>query len=180
MWWTRKTIKKRSSSVTKHYVTHKEEARSLVLARLVYFNRYYNLSWNRVAIRNQRRCWGSCSSKKNLNFNYKVLFLPAHLRDYIIVHELCHLAELNHGQQFWNLVAEVIPDYQLHMNELRTIDRGGHSIERLSAIQTAYLTKTKDSGRHLRSNEATLSSWCGLCARGEVCACEMGELVIGS
>ena len=101
MYWYR-IRRKRASSVTKHYLEHKEAARELTLARLAYFNHHYGLAWNRVAIRNQRRCWGSCTSLKNLNFSYKILFLPAELRDYIIVHELCHLAELNHGKNFWN------------------------------------------------------------------------------
>ena len=81
-----------------------------------------------MAIRNQRRCWGSCSSKKNLNFNYKIQFLPEHLADYIIVHEMCHLVELNHGQKFWDLVAAQIPEYERYVTELRAIDKGGHGL----------------------------------------------------
>lgn len=98
-------------------------ARGLVTERLDYFNQHYQLEWGRVAIRNQRRCWGSCSSKKNLNFNYKLLFLPPDLRDYVIVHELCHLVHLNHGQNFWMLVSEQVPDYQLHRLELRRLEK---------------------------------------------------------
>ena len=125
-WRKRRVIRKRATTVTKHYVTHKEEARKLVLARLHYFNQHYNLTWNRVAIRNQRRCWGSCSAKKNLNFNYKVIFLPHHLADYIIVHELCHLTHLHHGQEFWDLVEEQLPDYKERLAELRAVDKAGH------------------------------------------------------
>ena len=122
----RRAIRKRVTTVTKHYVAHKEAARSLVLARLAHFSQYYEVTWNRVAIRNQKRCWGSCSAKKNLNFNYKILFLPAHLADYIIVHELCHLVEMNHGQKFWDLVAEQMPEYVAHVRELRALDKAGH------------------------------------------------------
>ena len=125
-WRKRRVIRKRATTVTKHYVTHKEEARKLVLARLHHFNQHYNLTWNRVAIRNQRRCWGSCSAKKNLNFNYKVIFLPHHLADYIIVHELCHLTHLHHGQEFWDLVEEQLPDYKERLAELRAVDKAGH------------------------------------------------------
>ena len=126
MWWRPKRKvrrKKRVSSVTKHYIEHKETARELALARLHHFNQHYNHEWKRVTIRNQRRCWGSCSSLKNLNFNYKIAFLPPHLADYIIVHELCHLMEMNHGPKFWELVAQQIPDYQAHIIELRIIER---------------------------------------------------------
>lgn len=127
-WRKRKVRRKRVSSVTKHYTEHKEMARELALARLQHFNQHYNLIWKRVAIRNQRRCWGSCSSLKNLNFNYKIYFLPPHLADYIIVHELCHLVEMNHGQKFWDLVAEQIPDYVERIAELRLIERGHKSL----------------------------------------------------
>jgi predicted metal-dependent hydrolase len=128
MWGIRKkrVVRKRTTTVTKHYVTHKEAARELVLARLSHFNEHYKLSWNRVAIRNQRRCWGSCSANKNLNFNYKLLFLPPHLRDYVIVHELCHLTHLHHGKDFWELVGEKLPHYRELLAELRAIDRAGH------------------------------------------------------
>lgn len=121
--WVRRRHKRRTS-VTQHYLTHKEAARSLVLARLTHFNQHYGYTWNRVAIRNQRRCWGSCTSLKNLNFSYKLLFLPPELVDYIIVHELCHLAELNHGSHFWALVAEQIPDYQVRRKALCSHARG--------------------------------------------------------
>ena len=128
----RKVRRRRASSVTKHYVDHKETARALVLTRLHHFNQYYELEWKRVAIRNQRRCWGSCSSLKNLNFNYKILFLPSHLQDYIVVHELCHLAHLHHGPEFWSLVSEQVPEYRLHRAELRQIDREVSSIRAFS------------------------------------------------
>jgi predicted metal-dependent hydrolase len=121
----RRRLRRRASSVTPHYRAHKEAARRLTLERLQYFNQHYALEWNRVAIRNQRRCWGSCSAKKNLNFNYKILFLPPHLQDYLVVHELCHLAHLHHQQPFWDLVAEQIPHYRSAALELRQIDQQG-------------------------------------------------------
>ncbi|MCA9355233.1 M48 family metallopeptidase [Candidatus Kaiserbacteria bacterium] len=133
--WGRKRVRRRSrrtSSITKHYQEHKESARKLVLSRLGHFNQHYKLEWKRVAIRNQRRCWGSCSSLKNLNFNYKIQFLPTHLQDYIIVHELCHLTHLHHRREFWDLVAEQIPDYHLHVIELKTISKKGNFVEYVS------------------------------------------------
>jgi hypothetical protein len=57
--------------------------------------------------------------KGNLNFNYKIALLPERLADYIIVHELCHLKEVNHSQKFWNLVAKMMPDYLEIRNELK-------------------------------------------------------------
>jgi predicted metal-dependent hydrolase len=125
--------------VTKHYLAHKVAARALILERLVYWNQFYGYTWHRVAIRNQRRCWGSCSSKGNLNFSYKLLFLPPCLRDYIIVHELCHLAELNHGARFWALVAKQVPDYHHHQTRLRQLERThGTGVSALSTHSHVY------------------------------------------
>lgn len=114
--------RRRRSSVTKHYLEHKEAARALVHARLAHYNTHYGLTYKRVAIRNQRRCWGSCTSLGNLNFSYRLLFLPAELADYVIVHELCHLAELNHSPRFWALVAETMPDYREYRRALKYYD----------------------------------------------------------
>lgn len=114
MWYrTIRRRRRRRTSVTKHYVANKEKAREVVLARLKYFNQFYGFTWNRVAIRNTKTRWGSCSEDKNLNFNYKLLFLPEELRDYVIVHELCHLKELHHRESFWLLVAERLPNYKV-------------------------------------------------------------------
>ncbi len=133
----RRRVRVRTTTVTKHYQIYKEQSRALILNRLEHFNQFYNYSWNRVAVRNQRRCWGSCSAQKNLNFNYKILFLPPHLRDYIIVHELCHLREMNHGPTFWELVAEQVPDYATCLQELRNLDRQGLRATQLQKMSEA-------------------------------------------
>jgi predicted metal-dependent hydrolase len=102
------------------YLKHKESARALVAERVLHFNKIYQHSYNKIAIRNQKTRWGSCSSKGNLNFNYKILFLPEALRDYVIVHELCHLKEFNHSKKFWDLVAVAIPDHSEVRKELKS------------------------------------------------------------
>ena len=118
------------------YLTHKEQARTLIHERLEYYNQFYKLTYNRVAIRDQRRCWGSCSSKGNLNFSYKLLFLPPCLRDYVILHELCHLRELNHSSQFWETMAEVMPDYKNRATALRHLERSkGTAVPTLKRIR---------------------------------------------
>lgn len=96
-----------------------EEAGRFVESRINYFNKFYNFEINRVTIRNQSTRWGSCSSKGNLNFNYKIIYLRPKLADYLIVHELCHLKELNHSKRFWTLVEKTIPDYVKINKELR-------------------------------------------------------------
>jgi len=109
--------------VKKHYAEHKEAARDLCHERLAHYNQHYSLHFNRVAIRNTRSRWGSCSSKKNLNFNYRILFLEPALQDYLIVHELCHLQEMNHAPQFWALVAQQVPDYKQKIKQLRAAEK---------------------------------------------------------
>jgi predicted metal-dependent hydrolase len=105
------------------YQEHKEAARTLIEARLVDLNSHYGFAWGRVAIRKNASSWGSCSSKHNLNFDYRILFLPPHLQDYIIVHELCHLREMNHSPRFWALVSLVVPEYAKYRRELRAVRR---------------------------------------------------------
>jgi len=101
------------------YKKYKEHARALAHARVAHFNSFYNFTVGRISIRNTRTRWGSCSKKGNLNFNYKILFLPQHMTDYIIVHELCHLKEFNHSQNFWDLVAKIVPEHKAVRRELR-------------------------------------------------------------
>jgi predicted metal-dependent hydrolase len=100
------------NSSKKDYQKYKAEARELVEKRLEFFNQRYQLKYHQISIRNQKTRWGSCSRHGNLNFNYKIVFLLAEIRDYIIVHELCHLKEFNHSRNFWNLVALTIPNYK--------------------------------------------------------------------
>lgn len=123
----RRAIKPRTASATKKYLEHKEVTRKIVLEKLeVYKNIYLelgqDLSFNRVAIRDTKTRWGSCSSKKNLNFNYRLALLPSHLIDYIVVHELCHLKEMNHKESFWGLVSLACPKYLEHKKELTKIN----------------------------------------------------------
>lgn len=97
----------------------RQTALDLVRRRLGYFNGIYNFTFNKIRIKSQRTCWGSCSAKGNLNFNYKLAFLPEKISDYVVVHELCHLEELNHSMKFWDLVGKTIPDYSDIRKELR-------------------------------------------------------------
>ncbi|MDR3558694.1 MAG: M48 family metallopeptidase [Candidatus Pacebacteria bacterium] len=111
----------------KLYQTNKESARTIVKERLDYFLVHYTalhgIAIGKVAIRNQKSRWGSCSKKGNLNFNYKLAFMPPSVRDYVIVHEICHIKEFNHGRGFWDLVAETVPDWKEQRKELRRLER---------------------------------------------------------
>jgi hypothetical protein len=103
------------------YLLHKEPARTLIAEKLARYNQFYNFAINNIAIKDQKTRWGSCSRKGNLNFNYKIIFLPPDLADLIVVHELCHLQEFNHSPRFWALVEKTIPDYRRLKGDLRKI-----------------------------------------------------------
>lgn len=80
--------------------------------RIRLFTSKLNLNFNRISIRYHRSRWGSCSLKKNLNFNVMLSALPNDVIDYVIVHELLHLVELNHSKRFWGLVRLNHPTYE--------------------------------------------------------------------
>ena len=119
----RRRKRRRGSSQTPHYRQHRVVAEKIIRHKVEQWSALLELEYNRVTIRNQVSRWGSCSRSKNLSFNYKLVFLPEHLLDYVIVHELCHLLELNHSPRFWSLVQKVIPRYKDHKRELREFER---------------------------------------------------------
>lgn len=102
-----------------HFMALRGRAKKFVMERLRIYAQCYGVSYRRVCIKNMKTMWGSCSKEKNLNFHYRLMFLPLELADYVIVHEICHLRHLNHSKCFWNLVAETIPDYKAKRIELR-------------------------------------------------------------
>lgn len=94
------------------YHLHKAKAREVISSKVLYWNQFYGYDYGKISIKNQKTRWGSCSHQLNLNFNYKLIFLPSDMLNYVIVHELCHLKELNHSAAFWNLVSKTIPNYR--------------------------------------------------------------------
>lgn len=103
------------------YLKYKKLAFEIIVGKIGYFNRFYDFSFERISVRNQKSCWGSCSGRKNLNFNFRVIFLSEELCNYVIVHELCHLKELNHSKRFWQLVEKTFPDYKNLRKKLKNI-----------------------------------------------------------
>lgn len=102
------------------YELYKDKASEMVADRLAILNqKYYRFKFNKITIKSQKTRWGSCSKKRNLNFNYKILFFSPKIRDYIMIHELCHLKEFNHSTRFWNLVSKTIPNYKEIVNGLK-------------------------------------------------------------
>jgi predicted metal-dependent hydrolase len=77
------------------------------------------ISYQRIVIRGQKTRWGSCSRKKNLSFNWKLIMAPEPIVEYVIIHELLHLKEMNHSKRFWELVAQYCPDWREHKKWLK-------------------------------------------------------------
>ncbi|MBO7487254.1 MAG: M48 family metallopeptidase [Bacteroidales bacterium] len=80
------------------------EAKAWLIPRLAELAAEHGFSYNKVFIKNNVSNWGSCSTKGNINLNMQLMRLPEELRDYVILHELCHLRQLNHGAEFHELL----------------------------------------------------------------------------
>lgn len=87
------------------------------------------VAYNRVTIKRQTSCWGSCSARRNLNFNCLLMLCPDAVREYVIVHELCHIKQLNHSKRFWAEVERYCTDYNAQRAWLKT--EGNALIRRL-------------------------------------------------
>jgi|WetSurMetagenome_2_1015567.scaffolds.fasta_scaffold183946_2 predicted metal-dependent hydrolase len=92
----------------------KDEAKRIINEKTKVFSGKIQVIYNRVYIREQKSIWGSCSTRKNLSFNWRLIMVPENVIDYVIIHELCHLKEMNHSKVFWRLVADFCPEWRLH------------------------------------------------------------------
>ena len=82
--------------------------------RVASFAKKFNLKYSGVSIRNQKTRWGSCSSSGRISLNWRLVMTPPEVSDYIVIHELMHLREMNHSHLFWRLVREACPQYKMH------------------------------------------------------------------
>jgi len=103
------------------YLKYKEQARELVINAIEKYNRVYNFKYKQIRIKNTKSRWGSCSEDKNLNFSYRLIYMPSYMAEYIVVHELCHLQEMNHSKNFWQLVEQTVPDYKKIEKQLKKV-----------------------------------------------------------
>lgn len=88
--------------------------------RLGAYADHYQKKVNRITVRDQSTKWGSCSSKGNLNFNYRLIFAPLSVLDYLLVHEMTHLDHMNHSKAYWDKVSQVMDDYETKDKWLKT------------------------------------------------------------
>lgn len=133
--WIQAQLRRRSTAARVQPLTAQEHqalaeaARKWFSERTAHYAQLVGVTYGRITIRTQHTRWGSCSAKGNLNFNCLLMLAPEAVRDYVVVHELCHRKEMNHSQRFWAEVAKVCPEYARHRKWLK--DNGGALIGRL-------------------------------------------------
>ena len=99
----------------------REQARLVCSRQAAWYAEQMGVEYGRIAIKNTKTRWGSCSSLGNLNFHWKLVLMPQALLDYVVVHELAHRKEMNHSARFWAIVEQELPDYQKRRNELKKL-----------------------------------------------------------
>lgn len=105
-----------NSLLKKWYIN---EARLLLLSKTALWANIINVHPQRIAIKEQKTRWGSCSSKCNINYNWRIIMAPPEVIDYLVIHELCHLRIPNHSSLFWQEVSKFSPKFKEHRKWLK-------------------------------------------------------------
>ena len=100
----------------------KARAKQYIPQRVEYWAEIIGVKYNSVSIRAQKTRWGSCSSKGNLNFNCLLMLTDTEAIDYVVIHELCHIKELNHSKRFWSLVEAYMPNYKEVQKHIKSME----------------------------------------------------------
>ena len=87
--------------------------------KVAWFAKVIGVNPKSIIVKSYKSRWGSCSPKGDLSFNWRLVFMPHPIIDYVVVHELCHILELNHSKRFWQHVERHIPDHRARRNALR-------------------------------------------------------------
>jgi len=98
---------------------YKKTAKNILEERVGYISNLIKLSPNSIRISDSKGRWGACNSKGNVSFNFRVVMLAPSIIDYVIVHELCHLVEMNHSKRFWNLVDSFLPNASTQKQKIK-------------------------------------------------------------
>lgn len=91
---------------------YREEARRRCSVKATEYAKNLGVAYNQIRIKDQHTRWGSCSTKHNLNFNWRLVLMPEYILDYVVAHEVAHLIEMNHSAKFWKVVETLYPDWQ--------------------------------------------------------------------
>jgi len=103
----------------------RQEAKFYLPNRVEELARKYGMKYRQVFVKNVHTRWGSCSSENNINLNLHLMRLPDHLIDYVILHELAHTVEKNHGPRFWNLLGQMVDRPRELRKEMRKYQVSG-------------------------------------------------------
>ncbi|AEV67206.1 M48 family metallopeptidase [Acetivibrio clariflavus] len=98
---------------------YREKTQEKVLERVQYYQHFFKKRPADVKVKEQQKRWASCTSKDELLFNWRCVMAPSHVLDYIVVHEMCHMYYKNHSQEFWDMLASIMPDYKRHKEWLK-------------------------------------------------------------
>jgi len=102
---------------------YREHAKEKINERVEKYKIKLDVEPNNVVVKKQKKRWGSCSSKGNLNFNWRIILAPMSIVDYLVVHELTHLLHDNHSREFWATVGSIIPDVKAKREWLKVNGR---------------------------------------------------------
>lgn len=91
---------------------YRRRARDIISKKISKFEGHFSESFNKLYIRDQKTKWASCSAKKNISFNWRLLLAPEEVLEYVVVHELIHLEEPNHSRRFWRRIEDILQDYR--------------------------------------------------------------------
>ena len=100
-------------------VWYRERAKKIIGLKVKYYQKFFNIVPTNIKIKEQKKRWASCTSKNELLFNWRCIMAKSNALDYIIVHEMCHMYHKNHSKEFWELVASVMPDYEIRKEWLK-------------------------------------------------------------
>lgn len=114
---------------------YRARAKYYFAKRVSFFAGQMGVSYGNITIRSQKTRWGSRSSSGTLSFNWRLMLAPKEVLDYVVVHELAHIKQMNHSSAFWQEVAKVMPDYQTHRCWLK---EHGHELTRAAAVKRIY------------------------------------------
>lgn len=91
---------------------YKKQALSLLTQKTIFWAQQIGVTFHKISIKDQKTRWGSCSSLGNINYNWRIIMAPDPAIDYLVIHELCHRAHLNHSASFWEMTRLYAPDYK--------------------------------------------------------------------
>lgn len=98
---------------------YKQQARKIIVERVQHYAKLSGAKYKSISITSAETRWGSCSSEKSLNFNWKLIMAPVEVIDYVVCHELAHLTEMNHSRDFWETVRKMYPLYREYRTWLK-------------------------------------------------------------